>query len=239
MNRVLVVVLAGIAGSSSSRAQPTPESAGPAVVVTVGEGIVKRPPDRAWVSVATETRAPKPGEAQRADAAKMTEVLAKLHGAGVPENAVQTAAYTVHAEYDYVEGRQELRGYVARNQVEVRVDELPRLGEILDLVVAAGAASVSGVRFDLQQRERAEQEALQQAVAKARARADAAAAAAGLEIERVLKIEERGALEVPPQPVPMLARAEMADVSTPISPGELEVRASVTLTCKLRVPTGR
>ena len=55
-------------------------------------------------------------------------------------------------EFDYVNGRQSLREYVARNTVEVRVDEVARAGEVLDAAVGSGATSVSGVRFDLKDR---------------------------------------------------------------------------------------
>ena len=80
----------------------------------------------------------------------------------------------------------------------MRVDDLPKLGEILDLAVGAGATSVTGVRFDLKDRTGAEREALQAAVEDARARANAAAAGAGLKVERIVRIEEQRATVMPP-----------------------------------------
>ncbi len=91
----------------------------------------------------------------------MTAVLAKLKSAGIPGDAIQTTGYDIQPEFDYANGKQTVRGYVARNSIEVRVDELPKLGDILDIAVGAGATSVAGVRFDLKDRTGAEREALQ------------------------------------------------------------------------------
>jgi uncharacterized protein YggE len=46
----------------------------------------------------------------------------------------------------------------------VRLNAIERTGELLDLLVQAGATSVSGVRFDLKDRAGAEREALRLAV---------------------------------------------------------------------------
>jgi uncharacterized protein YggE len=76
---------------------------------------------------------------------------------------------------------------------------------------------------------------LQKAVADARAQADVAAQAAGLRVERVVKLDVHRDTALP-QPRPMMAmRSEMAmSAAPPVSPGELEVRAAVTLTVAVR-----
>ncbi len=211
---------------------PTPE--GP-VVMTAGEAVVKRAPDRAWVTITAESRARSPREAQRLNAEAMSAVMARLKTFGLQPDAIQTSSYVVQPEYDYANGRQTLRDYLARNSVDVRVDDLARLGEIMDAAVGSGATSVGGVRFDLRDRTAAEREALRQAVADARARADSAAAGAGMRVERVLRIEEQRASPIPPpRPVVMAMRAEAGDTTTPVAPGELEIRAQVTLTAAIR-----
>src|SRR5437763_898834 len=130
------------------------------VIVTSGEGVVKRAPDRAWVAIAAESRARTAPEAQKLNADAMTAVIDTIKSSGVPAEAIQTTGYTLQADYEYQNGRQNLRGYIARNQIEVRVDTLSKLGDILAAAVGTGATSVSGVRFDLKDREAAESEAL-------------------------------------------------------------------------------
>jgi uncharacterized protein len=205
------------------------------VVVTIGEGKLKRAPDRAWVTISAESRAKTPTDAQKHNADAMGIVMQKLKGSGLPPEAIRTSAYELHPEFDYVNNKQTLRGYVARNSIEVRVDELPKLGDILNLAVGAGATSVSGVRFDLKDKTGAETIALRQAVQDARAQADAVAQAANMRVDRVLRIEvHRTGGMPPPRPV-MMARGEMAQsAAPPIALGELEISASVTMTVVVR-----
>lgn len=230
---ILIVVSCSSAALAQTPAAPSQESP---VVMSSGEGIVKRPPDRASLTVAVESRARSPREAQKLNADTMGTVLQKLKGSGLAADAIQTRGYDMQPEYDYVNGKQSLRGYVARNTLEVRVDELPRIGEILDAVVASGATSVGNVRFDLKDRAAAEREAIRLAVVDARRRADAAADGAGMRVDRIVRIEEHRSGPIPP-PRPMVAmRAEMGQMAAepPIEPGELEIRATVTMVAAIR-----
>jgi uncharacterized protein YggE len=207
------------------------------VVVTNGEGIVRRAPDRAWVTIAAESRAKTAQDAQRTNTEAMTAVMDKIKGAGVPPDAIQTTGYNLQPEFDYANGRQTLRDYVARNQVQVRVDTLAKMGDVLSAAVGTGATNVSNVRFDLRDRDQAEREALRLAVRDARARADAAASGAGVQIDRVVRIDEQREVE-PIRPMPM-AMARMAETvaappPVPIEAGEIEIRAHVTLAASIR-----
>jgi uncharacterized protein YggE len=206
------------------------------VVVASGEATIKAAPDQAFVSIAVESRAKTPREAQRQTAEAMTAVQQKLRGLGLAPDAVRTLAIELSPEFDYADGRQQLRGYVSRNRIEVRVDALERLGDVVDASVGSGATNVTDVRFDVRRRDELEREALKQAVAQARARAEAAASGAGRSIDRVVRIEDAGTFSPPPpRPLMMAARAEMAAApSTPVAPGELEIVARVTLTAALK-----
>jgi uncharacterized protein YggE len=205
------------------------------VIVTTGEGVVKMAPDRVWVTIAAESRAKNPREAQRANADAMKAVLDKLKALGLPADAIRTSGYDLQPQFDYVSGRQSLREYVARNTVEVRVDDVSRAGEVLDAAVGSGATSVSGVRFDLKDRSGAEREALKKAVADARGRADAAASGAGMRVDRVIRIEEQRVMMPEPRPMMMARQSMVADTAgPPISPGELEIRSTVTMTSGIK-----
>jgi uncharacterized protein YggE len=229
--------LAASAGVPAFAQAPSPpHDPGPPVVVASGEGVIKRAPDRAWVTIAAESRAKTPQEAQKQNAAAMAAVLSKVKGAGIPADAIQTAGYDLQPEYDFHEGRQTLRGYVARNSIEIRVDTLPRLGEIIELAVSSGATMVRGVRFDLKDRSALERDALKLAVGDARHRAEALAEGAGMKVENVIRIQELGASE-PPRPVMMgMARTEALQVTgaPPIEAGEIEIRVGLTITAGIR-----
>ena len=212
-------------------AQPAAE---PPQVIVSGEGIVKATPDQAWVSIGAETRSKTSKDAQQRNAEAMSAVQQKIAAFGIPKDAVKTTAIDLQLEFDYANGRQTPRGYVARNTIEVRVDELAKLGDVLDAVVGSGATVIHGLRFDIKKREEMEQAALQAAVANAMAKANAVAAGAKRAVDRVIRIEESGGGE--PRPVPMMREMAMAraDAPTPVAPGELEIRAQVRLTVAIK-----
>lgn len=233
MNRAMVAICF-LVFATTAWAQ-APQASGPPVVVTTGQASVKRAPDRAWVTIAAESRARTAREAQKLNADAMAAVMQKLKGAALAPDAIKTTRYDLQPEFDYRDGRQTLRGYVARNAIDVRVDDIDRVGQVLELAVGAGATNVSDVRFDLKDREAAEREALSRAVADARGRADAAAKGAGMSVERVVRIEERRVSPRPPEPVMMMREQAMASpAAPPITPGDLEITAVVTLTAAIR-----
>jgi uncharacterized protein len=220
--------------TSAVYAQAPPAPAGPtSVVVTVGHATIERAPDRAFVTFATETRGPKPADAQKRNAEAMTQVQDAVKRARISGDAVRTLGFNLREDFDFVNGKRVSRGYAVSNSVEVRVDDLEALGGLMDAAVQAGATGVSGIRFDLKDRTGVEREALRLAVADARARADAAAAGGGARVVSVVRIEEQG-VAMPPQPMPMMRMAATAaSDETPVSPGQIQIQASVTLTAAL------
>lgn len=232
---VCLSIAAALPARAQGTAQPQPQPQ-PPVIVTSGEGLVKQPPDRAWVTIAAESRARTAADAQKMNTDAMAAVLDKIKAAGVPAEAIQTSGYNLQPEFDYANGKQTLRGYVARNSVQVRVDMLAKTGEVIAAAVGSGATSVSGVRFDLKDREAAERQALRLAVRDARARADAAASGGGVTIDRVIRIEEQREMGeiVRPMPMAMAMKSEAAQAAVPLEAGEIEIRSRVTLTVSIR-----
>ncbi|MGE0043273.1 MAG: SIMPL domain-containing protein [Vicinamibacterales bacterium] len=231
--RALPLVPVALAVALAVPGPAAAQSPSPDVVVVTGEGLVTAAPDRAWVTIAAEHRSGDPKAAQAEVAQAMTAVQDKLRAAGIPAGAVRTVGIDLQAEFDFVDGRRVPRGYMARNTIEVRVDDLAALGPALDAAVATGATTLGGLRFDVKDRAALERRALREAVADARARAAAAAEGAGRAIDRILRIEEGGSQ---PSPAPvMMARMAAEDArATPVSAGQIDIRASVSLTAALR-----
>jgi uncharacterized protein YggE len=218
-------------------AQTPPTMPEPAVVMS-GEGLVQAVPDRAWITITAESRASNPRDAQRRNVEAMSPVQAKLKSAGIPADAMRTVGYDLQQEFDYVNNKRISRGYVARNSIEVRVDQVDRVGDLLEIAVGSGATSVGGIRFDLKDRAKLERDAIRLAVADARGKAEAAAAGAGRTIDRIMRIDEQG-VSAPPMPVRMmreLSANQAADAASapPISAGQMEIRAQVTVTATLK-----
>jgi uncharacterized protein YggE len=229
---LLRLVLASTVAAPSLLAQASPATTpNLPTILTTGEAIVRRAPDVAYLTLAVESRAKNPRDAQRQNADVLAGVQRQLANTGVAREAQRTLGLWLEQEFDNVNGRRVARDFVARNTLEIRIDDLARAGEIADAVVQGGATSLNGIRFDLKDRAAVERDALRAAVVDARARADAAAAGAGGTVDRILKIEDSRTEAPPPRPVMM--RAEAAP-STAIEPGLIEIRAQVALTVSMK-----
>jgi uncharacterized protein YggE len=218
-----------LAVSVPSFAQEEPQAARP-VIVAQGEAVIERPADLAWVQIGVDARGDRPEDARQRAADAMTAVLAAL-GRQVPRQAIQTAAFSVVPEMDYTANGSRLKDYLARNRVEVRVDDLDKLPAVMDAGVASGASTVSGIRFDVKERTRIERDALGQAVEDAIARARAMAAGAGQKVGAIIRIQEQRQSSPPVvfSGERSLAMAGRAQTSTPILPGTIEIRAMATV----------
>lgn len=223
MRSVIAVAFMLAAGTAS--AQPAPQ---PDVIVTTGEAVVRRAPDMAFVTVAVETRAKSPRDAQRQNTDAMAAVLKRLSDSGMPRDALRTVGVRLEQEFDNANGRRVPRDFLARNALEVTVD-VARAGEIADAAVQAGATSLDGIRFDIKDRAGAEREAMRLAVIDARGRAEAAAVGAGRTIDRILKIEQGDSNAPAPRQT-----FRMSEAVTVVEAGLIDVRAEVTLTVSMR-----
>lgn len=230
-------VLAGAIMMATLGAGPIAQTSAVHVITADGEAIIRRAPDRAWLTMATETRETRAADARRRGAEGMTALQQALQRTGLPSDAIRTSGYSLTPEMSWNNGRGTIRGYVVRNQIDVRVDDLERLSDVIEAANGAPstAISISGPRFDLRDRAAAESEALRQAVQAALARARAMAGGAERVLGPIVRIEDRAAGGGAPEPLMMRAAAMKADtVETPISPGEVEVHAAVRVTVELR-----
>lgn len=210
------------------------QAADPPQIIVTGEGTIKATPDQARITIGAESRSKIAKDAQQRNAEVMTAVQQKIAALGIPKDAIRTTAIDLQPEFDYANGKQTARGYVARNTVEVRVDDFARLSDVIDAVVNSGATNLHGLRFDVKQREQLEASALQAAVKEGLAKAQAIAAGAQKSIDRVLRIEEQ--FTGGGGPMPMMREVAMmkADASTPVAPGEIEIRAQVRIAVAIK-----
>ncbi len=182
---------------------------------------VRRVPDIATVSAGVVTQAADANAALRQNAEQMAKVSAALRAAGIAERDVQTAGVNLNPQYRYAENQPPvITGYQASNTVNVVVRDIAKLGRILDALVATGANQVNGPTFDVDRKDEAYDEARRDALQKARQRAEMYAKSLGLQVRRIVSIDETGGQGIPRPMMRMEAKAMAADAMTPISPGE-------------------
>jgi uncharacterized protein YggE len=204
----------------------------PGTIVTTGTGRVAVEPDTAELRLGVSIGRPTVAEARTAAAETMTAILGAVTSAGIKRRDVRTTTLSVQPRFDYRDSKPPtLTGYDIANVVAVTVHDLARLGDVIDGALGAGATSLDGLVFRVDDPRSAEREARTAAVGEARERADVLAAAAGVTIAAVHDIVEAGAVPVWPQA--KAARAMVADVATPVEGGTTEIAVTVTVTFRL------
>jgi len=238
MRATLLAAVAILAFATPLEAQvvaPTAyPGAGPTTLSVTAEHRAEQAPDVADLSAGVVTGAPSASEAMRANAERMTTVIAALRRAGIAERDIQTSGLSLQPQYVYRENQPpRLSGYQAINNVTVQVHKLGEIGRILDTLVQQGANQISGPVFRLDQVDPALDAARLEAVRKARARADLYAKATGMRVKRILQINDGGVAPPQPYPIPVVREAMAKDASTPIQPGAVQLIASVNVVYEL------
>lgn len=150
-------------------------------------------PDEARLQLGVQSMASSAAEASRANRDKMAKVSAALAKLGVKPDDIQTRNLTLQ-RIDYGPERGRFR---ADNLVEVKLTDMGKVGEAVAAVTEAGANLLGGPDLRISDREAASRSAYAAAYRAARARAEAYAGAAGLEIDRILSIQDAGEFGTP------------------------------------------
>jgi uncharacterized protein YggE len=221
-----------IAQSQAPRPMPPPR---PATLQVTGHAQVSRPPDRVYIDIGVTTQAQTSEVATTQDAARVSAVLAAVKRASGPLVQLTTTEYSVTPSYHYPKsgGTPSIVGYSASNVVRVRLDDLSRIGRVIDAANRAGSNDVRNIRFALRDEETPRIEALREAALAAQEDARALASTLGLRIVRVLSATEPGPAEIPVYPQASAFRLSQAAAATPVEAGTIDTISTVTLTVEV------
>jgi uncharacterized protein YggE len=201
------------------------DSAPPRTLTISGQGAAAGIPDMARISAGVTVQAETAAAALAKDNVQMARILAALKKLGAADRQIQTSQFSVAPRYDDdAKGTQRLTGYEVTNQVMVTLNDVDKLGKVLDALVAAGANRIDNIAFSIRDSAALLTQARQAAVADAMAKARIYAKAAGVTLGPILSLSENSNEE--PRPVMMMARMKNA---VPIAPGEQNLHAAVTI----------
>jgi uncharacterized protein len=222
----LVVTVAALLATPAV-AQPVP----PAAISVTGEASVSVPPDLAQVDGSVTSDGKTAREASDANNAAMGKVLLALKGAGIDEKDYQTSRLSLQPQYaPNRSGPSPVVGYRASNRVTIRVRDITKVANVIDVLVGAGANEVGGINFMVSQASKLLDDAREKAVADARRKADIYAKAAGVTLGEPLSISEEGS-SVPvyrgKMAAPMAAGAQVAQ-------GEETLSVTVSVTWAIK-----
>jgi uncharacterized protein len=236
---LLARAVGGVAMAQEEMATPAASGMGlgvPTVSVS-GHGSVNVPPDTASVSIGVDVIKPTLGEAQEQAATQATAIIDALKEAGIAAEDIQTDYFSVNILRDYSENADptQITGFEIVNQLRVTVRDTDQLGDLLDAAVNAGANSIYGVTFYVDDQTEASSDARVEAVKDARTKAEELAAAAGMTLGPVVAISEGTSPLV--SPVYDMARGGgmgAGQAAAPVEPGSTTVAVDVTMTFELQ-----
>lgn len=199
-------------------------------VTVSGDSIVQAQPDTAIVTISVVTQSKRAIDAQQENAAKSDAVVRALKAAAGAGAEVRTSGYSLQPQRVYRENQPPtITGYEARNSVTVTLNDLTKVGAVIDATAQAGANDITGISFTLRRDRPARDEALAQATQEAMGKARVLAQALGGRLVRIVEVQEEGTMR---PPVPIYERTDMrtmAAAQTPIEVGTLEVTSRVQL----------
>ncbi len=226
-----VVVVTALTPTATPTSGETPSEH---VIRTSATGEAVASPDRAEIQVGVETENADVKAAQTQNAERMTNVTHAMKALGIPDDHLTTTGYTVTPVYDdqptpLVLSQRKPRVYRVSNTLLVRIDDVARVGEVIDTAVSSDANQVNSIAFMFSEQRGAELRAQALAQAVNRTRTDAASVASALGVRVTDAREVQVDSGTPPIYYDRSAGtgAEKASPTTPIEAGTLKVTANV------------
>jgi uncharacterized protein YggE len=186
-------------------------------------------PDLMEITAGVVTTGRTAKEALAANSTQANRLLAAVRQNGIAPRDVQTSELSVTPQFARDDTDDETRvrritGYLARNQLRLRLRELGRAPDVVNALFEAGANEVQGPSFDLSDPAPSLRAARRAAVAEARAEADTYAEALGMRVARVLRVSERGPSRREEGYITVTGSRVR---STPLEPGEISTAIEV------------
>ena len=229
MKRSFGLVVAWTLLAAPALAQTMPP---PAISVT-GEANVSVAPDLAQIDGGVTSDAKTAREASEANNAAMGKVLLALKGAGIDEKDYQTSRLSLQPQFAANYKPSDRAGIVsfrASNRVTVKIRDVTKVANVIDVLVGAGANEIGGINFTVTQASKHLDEAREKAIADARRKAEIYAKAAGVTLGEPIGISEEGA----PGPVFRSKMAAPMAAGAPVAQGEETLSVTVSVTWAIK-----
>ncbi len=203
-------------------------------VTVSGDARVSAQPDTAVVSISVVTQNKNASEAQKQNAAQTAAVISALKRAAGSNAEIKTSGYSLVPQRVYKENQPPtITGYEARNSITATLNDLTKVGAVIDAATQAGANNIDGVSFTLRNDREARSRALAEATREAIAKANTLGQTLGGRVARIVAVQENGTN--PPRPVIYAQQESFARTAadTPIEVGTLDINSQVQLVAEV------
>ena len=201
-----------------------------------GEGKVSVKPDIAVINVGVQAQGLTVEEVQNNLNKSINAVTMAVKTAGIDEKDIKTSNYNLSPTYDYSSSRQQITGYQASSNLTIKVRQIDTANSVVDAATQAGANTIGGISFDVDDKTKAENDARKLAVADAKAKAELAATTTGFSLGKIINYQESTGNRML---TPMYAKTEMAmdagaGAPTQLSVGSTDIELTVTLSYEVK-----
>jgi hypothetical protein len=194
----------------------------------------KRASFTAGVNVIKDKKDDATGEANT----KITAIIDAVKNFGIKAEDIKTQNLSIYQEEEtYTEGGKQKRRpgqWRVGNSVEITLRDVQKAGALADVLSKAGASSVYGPNFTLEDNPESRNALLSAAVADARKKAELLAKAAGKKLGDVITVSEGAVSE---SRLMQFEGAGAGGGGADLQPGSETVRKSVTVTFSLKEST--
>lgn len=200
------------------------------------QGRVTTAPDIALTSMGMIASAKTVSEAQQKNTTAMNKLSERLRALGVDAKDVQTSYYNINPQYDYTDGRSQLRGYEVSQSVTVKVRNIDKASQVLALAGELGLNNVSGLQFTIDDPEKYRAQAREEALQKIAAKAKSLEKMLGVRLREVVAYNE---YEGGSGPGPVYAAYDMRGIGgggekPQVEPGSTDVLLNVSVVFAIR-----
>ncbi len=225
-----ILLIAAVALSACSASVQLGQTQ-PRMINVTGNAQVILAPDIAYVSIGVHSEAKSAAEAVASNNSQTQAVIDVIKGQGVDAKDIQTTNFSVYQQEKFAPTGESLGTFfMTDNTVYVTMRDITKIGDILDAAISAGANTIYGITFDVQDKEAALATGRDQAMTDAQTQAEQLAKAAGVTLGDVQSINYYSSSPSPIYYDNKAAGMGGGGASVPISAGQLTLTASVSVT---------
>jgi uncharacterized protein len=228
---LIVLILAGLLLVGCS---PAVDSAVVPTLSTSGTGIVNVTPDMVTVNLGVQTQDPSVSRAVSENNAAAQAVIDAAGLVGLAASDIQSTYFSVWSQpmYDEFGNPTEDVTYTVDHTLTVKLRDTSKLGDLLQAAIKAGANTVQGVTFGLQDPTPAQDQARDQAMQDGQARAQLLASSAGVTLGKLKSVST--STYTPPMYGVYAEGLGGGGGGVPTAPGTQEVQVQVTLVYEIQ-----
>ena len=154
-------------------------------------GEVYAAPDIAALTLGIQTDGKDVKNITQENTETMNKIIDGVKSLGLEAKDIQTTQYSVSPQYNWTQDKgQVLKGYRITQNIDLKIRDFDKIGDILSVATENGANIVSDLRFSIEDEEKAKTQARDKAIAAAKAKAQTIAHQAGIKLGDIINVYE-------------------------------------------------